>query len=140
MEHVKTENEKKKEYLREYRRHGKKIRRIEAEISEIRSMKMYPSIVNDGMPKGSNQSDLSTYAGQLREKEDKLYAEGVEQVKTYNDISVRINRIKDEDEKDVLFYRYIKGMEWWEIAKTMDYSESWIYELHGRALKNLEIN
>lgn len=137
---VKNENEKKKNYLRGYRRHGKKIKRIDAEIEEIRGMKMYPSIKNDGMPHGSGQSDLSEYAAELQEKEDELYREGVEQVKTYNDISHRIKQLENEDERDVLFYRYIKGMEWWEIARTMDYSERWIYELHGRALENLKIS
>ncbi len=56
---MKTENDKKKDYLRKYRRHGRKISRIESEIEEIRSMKLYPSMNNDGMPHGSNQKDLS---------------------------------------------------------------------------------
>lgn len=120
--------------------HGKRIKRIEAEIDEIRSMKMYPSMNNDGMPHGSSQGDLSGYAAELQEKEENLYEEGVAQVRVYKDISWRIQQIDNEDERDVLFYRYIKGMSWWEIAKTMDYSESWIYELHGRALKKLKIS
>lgn len=136
---VKNENEQKKAYLRGYRKHGKKIKRIEAEIAEIRSMKMYPSMNNDGMPHGSGQGDLSGYAAELQEKEDKLYHEGVEQVKTYNDISRRIGELEDEDERDVLFYRYIKGMEFWEIAKTMDYCERQIHRIHGRALAHLKI-
>ncbi|RHV08624.1 DUF1492 domain-containing protein [Firmicutes bacterium OM07-11] len=137
---VKNENEQKKAYLRGYRKHGKRIKRIEAEIAEIRSMKMYPSMNNDGMPHGSGQGDLSGYAAELREKEDKLYYEGVEQVKTYNDISGRIRELEDEDERDVLFYRYIKGLRFWEIAQAMDYSEDWIYKLHGRALWHLNIS
>lgn len=138
-DNTKKENERKKRYLRGYRKHGKKIKRIEAEIEEIRSMKMYPSMNNDGMPHGSGQSDLSSYAAELREKEEALYNEGVEQVRAYKDISWRIQQLENEDERDVLFYRYIKGMEWWEVARAMDYSESWIYELHGNALKNLKI-
>lgn len=141
MEQVKTENEKKKKYLRGYRRHGKRIKRIEAEIEEIRSMKMYPSIKSDGMPQTSGSTgDLSSYAAELLEKEDELYHEGVEQVKTYKDISYKIKQLEDEDERDVLFYRYIKGMEFWEIARDMNYSESWIHELHGRALKKIQIS
>ena len=77
---VKNENDRKKTYLRAYRKHGKRIKRIESEIEEIRSMKMYPSSNNDGMPHGSNQSDLSSYAAVLQEKEDELYQEGVKQV------------------------------------------------------------
>ena len=102
-------------------------------------MRMYPSVNNDGMPHGSGQSDLSDYAADLIEKEDELFKEGLEQVKTYKDIEWRIEQLEDEDERDVLFYRYIKGLEWWEVAKAMDYSESWIYELHGNALKKLNI-
>lgn len=45
-----TENEIKKEYLREYRWHVRKIRRIEAELAELRAMKTSVSVVNDGMP------------------------------------------------------------------------------------------
>jgi len=134
-----SENDKKKDYLWGYRRHGRRIKRIEAELEEIRSMKENPSMNNDGMPHGSGQGDLSGYAAQLDTLEEKLYQEGVEQVKTYRDISWRIGQLREEDERDVLFYRYIKGMSWWEIAVTLSYSERWIYELHGRALKNLKI-
>ena len=45
-----TENEKKKEYLRQYRIHVRRIHRINAEIAELRSMKISPSMNNDGMP------------------------------------------------------------------------------------------
>lgn len=137
---VKNENDRKKTYLRAYRKHGKRIKRIESEIEEIRNMKMYPSSNNDGMPHGSNQSDLSSYAADLQEREDELYQEGVKQVQTYKDIEYRINKLENQDERDVMFYKYIKGFTWWQIAQLMEYSESWIYELHGRALKNIQIN
>ncbi|MGN8862927.1 DUF1492 domain-containing protein [Dorea longicatena] len=136
---VKNENNRKKEYLRGYRKHGKRINRIEAEIEEIRSMKMYPSMHNDGMPRGSNQNDLSSYAAILHEREEELYQEGVKQVQAYKDIAYKIEKIDNQDERDVLFYRYIKGFDWWKIAQIMNYSESWIYELHGNALKKIKI-
>ena len=137
---VKFENDRKKSYLRGYRMHGRRIKRIELEIDEIRNLKMSPSVNNDGMPHGSGQGDLSSYAAELHEKEEKLYQEGVEQVKAYKDISWRIQQLENEDERDVLFYRYIKGMNWWEIASAMDDGERWVYELHGRALTNLKIS
>lgn len=73
---VKNENDWKKTYLRAYRKHGKRIKRIESEIEEIRNMKMYPSSINNGMPHGSNQSDLSSYAVALQEREIELIVEG----------------------------------------------------------------
>lgn len=136
---VRDENEKKKSYLWKYRGHGRRIKRIESELEEIRSMKMNPALNNDGMPHGSGQSDLSGYAAQLTELEEDAYQEGVNQLKAYKDITFRINQLEDENERDVLFYRYIKGLSWWKIAEMLDFSERWVTELHGRALKNLKL-
>lgn len=139
MQAVQTENEQKKEYLKDYRTHTRRVNRIESEIEEIRSMKIYPSMNNDGMPHSQNQVDLSKYAVELTEKEETLYQEGVEQVKAFKNIIWKINQLEDENERDVLFYRYIKSKSWWEIAELMGYSERWITELHGRALMHLKI-
>ncbi len=137
---IKSKNSEKKHYLMGYRRHGRRIKRIEAEIQEIRSMRMYPSLDNDGMPHSHGQGDLSGYAAELREKEDELYLEGVRQVKEYKDISWKIQQLESGDERDVLFYRYIKGMEFWDIAQELGYSERHIHRIHGRALENLKIS
>lgn len=139
MQAVQTENEQKKEYLKGYRIHSRKVNRIESEIEEIRSMKIYQSMNNDGMPHSHNQADLSKYAAELTEKEETLYREGVEQAKAFKNIIWKINQLENENERDVLFYRYIKSKSWWEIAELMGYSERWITELHGRALMHLKI-
>lgn len=136
---VANENDEKKDYLRGYRRHSRRIKRIEAELEEIRSMKQSPSMNNDGMPHGSGQKDLSGYVAQLDGLEEKLYKEGVEQVKTYKDISWRINQLSEEVERDVLFYRYIKDMEFWEIAQQMGYSLRQIHRIHGAGLAHMKL-
>lgn len=138
---IKTENEKKKEYLRSYRIHVRRVQRITAEIEELRAMKMYPSVKdNDGMPHGgSGQGDLSDYAADLDEMIQELINERYWRIKTYQQIARQIKRLRSENEKDVLFYRYIKGLDWWEIAEKMSFSERWIYKLHGKALAHFEI-
>lgn len=138
-EEVVRENVRKKLYLHSYRPHVRRISRIESEIEELRSMKMGSTVNNDGMPHGHNQSDLSGYAADIDNLERKLTAEKSERIASYNDITERIEHLKNENEKDVLFYRYIKGMEWWEIAEKMNYSERWVHVLHGRGLKHLEL-
>lgn len=136
---TKDENERKKEYLWKYRKHGRRIHRIRSEIEEIRSMILYQSINNDGMPHGSKMNDLSDYAANLTEKEEMLYTEGKKQIKAYKDIEKRINQIENEDERDVMFYRYIKDKRWWEIAELMGYSERQIHRLHGKAIAHIEL-
>ena len=135
-----SENDLKKEYLRKYRTHVRRIHRINAEIAELRSMKISPSVNNDGMPHGGcGQSDLSGYAAELDSMVQELIDERYYRIKDYQEIVGRIKKLKSENEKDVLFYRYIRGMDWWEIAEKMKFSERQIFRIHGKALANFQI-
>ena len=135
-----SENDLKKEYLRRYRTHVRRIHRINAEIAELRSMKISPSVNNDGMPHGGcGQSDLSGYAAELDSMVQELIDERYHRIKDYQEIVGRIKKLKSENEKDVLFYRYIRGMDWWEIAEKMKFSERQIFRIHGKALANFKI-
>lgn len=136
-----SENDKKKEYLRSYRYHVRRIHRINAEIAELREMKLHPSMrPDDGMPHGSGgQGDLSGYAAELDEMINELIEERYQRIKTYQAIVRQIKRMKSENEKDVLFYRYIRGLDWWEIAEKMKFSERQIFRFHGKALAHFEI-
>ncbi len=134
-----AENEVKKKYLREYRGHVRRIDRIDAELAELRAMKTAISINNDGMPHGSGQSDMSGYAAQLDTLERKLLQEKNQLFIGYTKILDRINSLSSENERDVLFYRYIKGLAWWEIAEKMGYSERHITRIHGEALAHFQM-
>lgn len=133
-------NENKKAYMREYRNHVRRVNRIESEIEELRIMRISISGRNDGMPRGSGQSDLSGYAAELDYLETKLLEEKDSCILAYKDIANRINSLSNENEKDVLFYRYIKGLEWWEIAEKMGYSERQIHRYHGNALVHFQLS
>lgn len=136
-----SENDRKKEYLRSYRQHVRRIHRINAEIAELREMKAAPGMkANDGMPHGSGgQGDLSGYAADLDEMIRELQQERYLRIKTYQEIARQIKRMNSRNESDVLFYRYIKGLDWWEIAEKMKFSERQIYRFHGKALAHFEI-
>lgn len=136
-----SENDRKKEYLRSYRQHVRRIHRINAEITELREMKVSPGMkVNDGMPHGRcGQGDLSGYAANVDEMIRELIEERYLRIKTYQQIAKRIKKLKNENEKDVLFYRYISGLDWWEIAEKMKFSERQIYRLHGKALAHFDL-
>lgn len=136
-----SENDRKKEYLRSYRQHVRRIHRINAEIAELREMKVSPGMkANDGMPHGSGgQGDLSGYVANVEEMIKELIEERHLRIKTYQEIAKRTKKLKSENEKDVLFYRYITGLDWWEIAEKMKFSERQIYRLHGKALAHFEL-
>lgn len=134
-----TENEKKKEFLRRYQKAVRREQDILNEIQRLRADKMFPSVCNDGMPRGSSQTDLSDYAANIDEAIEELKEERLEKIKIYREIEMRIRCMKDEDEQEVLRMRYIKGMKWEDIAEKMNYSYSGTLKLHGRALTDIEI-
>lgn len=143
MEMIETtiheENEQKKEYLKSYRRAIKREQDILDEIQQLRLDKMFPSVVNDGMPHGSSHSDLSDYAAILNEQIDLLKEERLEKVRCYQKIERQISRMENEDEQEVLRLRYILGMKWEEVAVKMGYSWKQTHRIHSSALKNFKM-
>ena len=133
------ENEKKKEYLKSYRRAVKREQDILEEIQRLRLDKMFPSVVCDGMPHGSSHSDLSDYMAIMDEQIELLKEERLEKAKCYQRIERQIRQMENEDEREVLRLRYIKGLKWEEVALKMNYSWKWVHKIHGRALQNFEI-
>lgn len=132
-----TENEKKKQYLWGYRAAVRQMERSELKIREMRLNQMLPSMDADGMPHAHNNSDLSGYAALLDQEERKYLKARYQRIKKCREITNRIERLADEDEKDVLMYRYIKLMKWEKIAEVMDFRDvRQIYNIHGRALSN----
>ena len=136
---IQEENEQKKEYLKSYRRAIKREQDILDEIQRLRLDKMFPSVVNDGMPHGSSHSDLSDYAAILDEQIDLLKEERLEKVRCYQKIERQISQMENEDEQEVLRLRYILGMKWEEVAVKMDYSCRQIHRIHSSALKNFKM-
>jgi RNA polymerase sigma factor (sigma-70 family) len=136
---IQGENEKKKEYLKSYRRAVKREQDILEEIQRLRLDKMFPSVVCDGMPHGSSHSDLSDYMAIMDEQIELLKEERLEKVRCYQRIERQIRQMENEDEREVLRLRYIKGLKWEEVALKMNYSWKWVHKIHGRALQNFEI-
>lgn len=137
---VKNENNRKKEYLRGYRSSRRRINRIDDEIIELKELASSVKAIDySGMPHGNgNQKDLSDELARIDSLVEKLGAEKESCIEAYVSIEKQIQQIKNEDENDVLFYRYIKGLRWWEISEKMDCSERWVHKLHGRALGHLK--
>lgn len=131
-----TENEKKKEYLKSYKKALRREQRILDEIQCLRLDKMFPSIVQDGMPHGSSQEDLSGYAATLDEMIEDLKKERLEKVKIRKKIEQSIRNLEDEDEQEVLRLRYISGLKWEEVAVEMNLTRRRVTQIHGKALIN----
>ena len=136
---IQEENEQKKEYLKSYRRAIKREQDILDEIQRLRLDKMFPSVVNDGMPRGSSHSDLSDYVAILDEQIELLKKERLEKVGCYQKIERQIRQMENEDEQEVLRLRYILGLKWEEVAVKMGYSWKQTHRIHSSALQNFKM-
>lgn len=134
-----TENEIKKECLMGYQKAKRKVARLELQLEEVKLNKIAPSVINDGMPHSSNIKDLSDYMVKLEEISQEIIAARYGRICEFQRIQRKIESMDDEKEKDLLTYRYIKGMKWEEICTKMKYSWRMIHYLHSDALEHFEI-
>ena len=138
-ESVKEENTRKKEYLKSYGRAVKERYRLEDEIEQLRLDKMFPSVFLDDMPHSHNQTDLSGYMARLDDLERKVRNKIVDNAILRREINMRINLMNDESQKSILWWRYIKGLAWDQIAKEMHYERETVCRKHGKALINFPL-
>ena len=139
MEQYKEENEKKKEYLKRYHVAELAEKEIQEEIDDLRMNKMFPALIQDGMPHGSSCMDLSEYAAQLDELLTELKDQMEQRIRIRREITQRIEAMQDETEKTVLRLRYIHWLQWEQIAERMGYGWTQVHRIHGRALTNFKI-
>ncbi len=134
-----SETELKKEYLRGYEKVVRQMERSGLKIKEMRLNRICPSVINDGMPHGSSQNDLSGYAALLEQEEKRYMKYRYQRIKKCKEITDRIERLSDEDEKDVLMCRYIKLMKWEDICVKIGHSWQHTHRIHAKALKNFKM-
>lgn len=139
MEQYKEENDRKKAYLKRYHAAELAEQEIREEIDDLRMNKMFPALIQDGMPHGSSCGDLSAYAAQLDELLIELKEQMENRIKIRREITEKIEAMQDETEKTVLRLRYIHWMRWEQIADRMGYSIRNITKIHGKALAHFEI-
>lgn len=132
-------NEEKKQFLWGYRDSLRRIERIKAEMEELRAMRANISAGGGGAGRKGYKNDLSGCIAKLDTLEKDKEKELCNMVQSHERIEKAISNLEDEQEREVLLYRYIKGLDWQEIAEKMAYSKRQIHRFHGRALEHLNL-
>lgn len=135
-EELQKENEEKKEYLRSYQCLVRRAKILEEEIQELRLSKMFPSMQYDDMPHGNNNNDLSAYMAILDEKVTELTNIRYSKINRYMEITKQVESMENENEKNLLTLRYLRGLQWESICINMGYSWKQIHRYHSKALSN----
>lgn len=135
-EQQKQEIEKKKEYLKSYLPKQKAAERISEDIERFRQAKMYPSVSYDGLPHGNEHHDLSDYIVALENLINKLVKARYERVQVYTNILNQIELMQDETEKELLKFRYLRGLQWDDICIELGFEWAQVHRIHKKALEH----
>lgn len=135
----KVDNEKKKEYLKQYRMAVKAVKILEDDIKELRLSKMCPSVVLDDMPRSRGINDLSGYAAKVDEQIRKLKEARYKRISLYTDINTRIKQMDNEMEKNILRLKYIQGLSFLSVAIAIGCKRTKVYETYKSAIENFKL-
>lgn len=126
------ENEKKKLYLKSYRRSVKREQDILEEIQKLREDERFPLMEE-------NQGDYTEFKESVDGLIEELKVERLTKIRRRISVKRKIDSIEDDDEREVLWLRYIKGLKWEEVAVEMNYSWRRTHDIHSNALKHLSL-
>lgn len=137
---LKKENKEKKKFLNRFWMLEQEQKDIEKEIEQLRIDRICPSREIDSMPHGSRiRAGLEDYAAEIDDLLQELYRILIDKIKKRREITKAIDQLEKEEQRMVLRLRYIHNMEWDDICTEIRYEKTRTFEIHGDALKNLQI-
>lgn len=140
-----------REYLEQYQRKKRQIDRLYWTIEELKSMAEGTPYRMDGMPHGSGlKNPMEIFLTDAIDKEKELRQMIEEAQNTLIDIEETIDEIKEPELSDLLYYRYIQGLQWsgskYYINKSkspyikdkLGYDDRHLRRLHYKALEKVQ--
>ena len=129
-------NQEKKRYLNSYLSIKSRLKRLGLMYIQCDLDTMLPSIQSDGLPHAHNPHGLETYAQKRDNLERDIEQTRKELIDKLSEIVWNIDQMADETERSVLYYRYIEGMKWDDVADTVGYTRQHTDRIHGEALRH----
>ena len=131
-----------KEYLLQYQHIQREREDIDRRMAQVRLKYAAPSAINySDMPKAHNSNhDLSDYVAKMDELTDYMISKYTRLRGIEIDIYMRVDRMENQQERELLRYRYIDGMTWTQVADAMLTTERNVYFIHGRALQHFPMD
>ena len=131
-----------KEYLTRYRDIKREIKDIDRRMAQLRLKYAAPGAISySDMPKAHNsEHDLSDYVAKMDEMTDYLISKYTKLRGIEVDIYMRVDKMPDQTERELIRYRYIDGMTWTKTADALDTTERNVYFIHGRALRHFPMD
>lgn len=103
----------------------------------MRLSRTHPLTIAEGMPQAGGDLPAcdALWEQEWRRHQKARYL----RIKKCKEIGDKIERMQNEDEKDVLLYRYIRLMKWEDICGKMNFCWQHVHRIHNRALTNFRM-
>ena len=126
-----------KAYLGKIRQTDRTVQRLLELRFSLRASLYSTGAALSGMPGGGRDPDRTGRTiARLDELERRIDAYVDELVTRKAEAFLRIRRLPELSEQDVLIARYLQCKPWPVIAREMHYEERQVYRIHGRALQH----
>lgn len=134
--------EKKVKYLSQYGKLLIEYNSLKNSYEYLRNKILNPTLplITD-MPKGSNfaPDTLPRNVIRLMKLEEMIQERFSKIIDIRMDIERKISEVEEINHRCVLALRYIEGLKWSIISKKMHYEERWIFNLHEKAIEDIDI-
>lgn len=127
--------EETKKELNSYWYDKKLLKSKEEELEELITKAEKITTELSDMPKGSPeiQDRMAQYAAEIVDIRNQKYDQLIKMYKTKKEIEDKIDLL-EQPYRDVLYYKYIKGLTLTEVANKVEYEYEYTKKLHGIAL------
>lgn len=125
-----------KEYLEQ-------IASLDTRIKNKQIEKLQWEEIASGMTSNIDSERVTSSGAKSKMEEAVLKAVGIEEdifklIEERRSIINTIGRLKSNHEYNVVHMKYVRHMEFWEIAEACHKSESWVFSIHREGLRNVQ--
>lgn len=127
-----------KEYLSQAIRLRRRVNQCKQRIMEIREMSTFAGTIRydkDNIQSSPSNDQMVNFVIRLEHEEQQYQKAGFEYLRRVYEIRSRIGKVTPQLYADILYMRYIDGMDLLAIADDLNYSYDWVRHLHGVALQ-----
>ena len=128
-----------KEELKQYRRLGAELERLDGAIARVKSEIESPKRqILTGMPHGGEPVTMEDKIAKLLDIQDLYNRQRDKLMDLMWQIETAIAKVQDSRSRTLLGYKYIDGLSWEEVAEKMGLSDKWVRtDLHAKALREI---
>ena len=130
-------NQEKINQLKLYQTLNMEIDQLSDELQRWQDLATRISPSYSDMPHGGGSDKVQTAAVEVAELTDKLNQKLHQAIMVQENIKKLLESLDDIKLRQLMYYRYINGMRWEEIAVRMDFNYRWVFRLHRKALNQI---